>query len=802
MPSDAPFIIGRADDVDLQVTDGRVSRRHLGLTVTDTGIVLEPLGANPSFLGDRPITRMEIRNAASIRLADAVNGPLVTIAPAASKLPVVSSVTTPVPPTAPRAAASSPAPGGVLRIGRAPDNDLVLADLLVSNHHAELHRTSDGTWELRDLSSRNGTFVNGRVSTRTLLTHGDHVLIGNQRLRFAAGRLSTATDMSVDDPPAITVEQLSVVVDDDLKLLDDVSFTLPKGGLLAILGTTGAGKSTLLKALTGFQPPSAGRVLYDGQDFYRCFDALRSSLGYVPQDDILHPQLTVRTALNFGAELRFSPEVSEAERRQRVEEVIAELGLSERADLPIERLSGGQRKRTSVALELLTKPSVLYLDEPTSGLDPGYEKSVMTTLRTLADGGRAVVVVTHSVASLHLCDRVLILAPGGKVAFFGTPGDALAYFGADDFADIFHALEHDRSIDWKGRFSHRAAPAAVRPVRERPPAAVVPPSPQRWTAQVKTLCRRQIAVLAADRRNLLFLLAEMLIPALLLLALVGGGSLDPANPNAAHDGRILLGALAVASVAIGAANSLREIVKETPIYLRERAAGLMRTSYLVSKIIVLGGITTLQVSALVLISGARANGPQDAVALGIPIVELMFVISLAALGAVALGLLLSAVVSTSEKAMSLIAVIFIVQWMFSGVAVDLQTKPALQPIAYTMSANWGMAAAGSTADLYRIIGPGCEEPERVPESPTPAKTSTTKSTTGAPPSCDARWAHSFGTWFTSVLAMILLTTLLLWGTGMALERKEPVKSNVPEPSPLRRAREAIGAKIAGDRRAR
>src|SRR5205823_10668385 len=175
-------------------------------------------------------------------------------------------------------------------------------------------------------------------------------------------------------------------------------------------------------------------------------------IGYVPQDDILHPQLTVRRALGFAAELRFPSDVSKEERDRAVEGVMEELGLSHRADLPIHKLSGGQRKRVSVALELITKPSLLFLDEPTSGLDPGFEKSAMELLRSLADGGRTVIVVTHSLQSLDLCDRVIFLAPGGSTAFFGRPAEALAYFGRPDYADVFRDVEA-QTQDWKTKFA-------------------------------------------------------------------------------------------------------------------------------------------------------------------------------------------------------------------------------------------------------------------------------------------------------------------------------------------------------------
>lgn len=221
------------------------------------------------------------------------------------------------------------------------------------------------------------------------------------------------------------MQGLTVVVDRGRKtLLDQVSFPVGAKCLLAVVGPSGAGKSTLLGALTGLRPADRGTVLYDGRDLYRDYAELRSRIGLVPQDDILHSQLTVRRALTYAAELRFPQDTAKAERQARVDEVIGELGLEQRADLPIHSLSGGQRKRVSVALELLTKPSLLFLDEPTSGLDPGMDRSVMNMLRDLADDGRTVIVVTHSVLNLEGCDRLLVLAPGGRIAYFGAPGEA------------------------------------------------------------------------------------------------------------------------------------------------------------------------------------------------------------------------------------------------------------------------------------------------------------------------------------------------------------------------------------------
>ena len=371
---------------------------------------------------------------------------------------------------------------------------------------------------------------------------------------------------------------------------------LPQRSLLAVVGPSGAGKSTLLGALTGFRPATTGTVRYDERDLYDNYDELRHRIGFVPQDDILHTPLTVRRALNYAARLRFPHDVTATERQHRIEEVLTELGLSTQADQRIDSLSGGQRKRTSVALELLTKPSLLFLDEPTSGLDPGYEKSVMQTLRTLADDGRSVVVVTHNIAHLNMCDRLLVLAPGGRLAYFGPPQQALSYFHCTDFADLFILLENDTTTDWTARYNNSPLHAAFTPhPHHQPTPTTATTKPQRLAqqsplAQFSILCRRYLAVIAADRQYTLFLLALPLLLSLFTYAVPGhaGLSLAEAITQQTKQPTQLLVLLIIGGALMGCAVSIREIVKEQAIYRREHGIGLSGGAYLASKLAVLG----------------------------------------------------------------------------------------------------------------------------------------------------------------------------------------------------------------------
>ncbi|MFG3040824.1 FHA domain-containing protein [Streptomyces sp. NPDC048330] len=618
-----------------------------------------------------------------------------------------------------------PLPAHSIRIGRAPDNDVVVADLVVSRRHAELRARPDGTYWIHDLGSHNGTFLNGRRVEEARVTPDDIVGVGRCAFCLIGGQLVEFTDTG---EVSLDVQSLAVTVDHGRKtLLDEVSFPVGEKCLLAVVGPSGAGKSTLLGALTGQRPADRGTVLYDGRDLYRDYAELRQRIGLVPQDDILHLQLTVSRALGYAAELRFPEDTVAAERRARVDEVIRELGLVERAEQPIHSLSGGQRKRVSVALELLTKPSLLFLDEPTSGLDPGMDRSVMHMLRGLADDGRTVVVVTHSVLSLDVCDRLLVLAPGGRVAYYGPPSDTLGFFGFDQWPEAFEAFENDKDRDWAGQYRssrfHRryitdataganvpvpvaasaraygsgsaAEPAAVAAPQAAEPGP--PPKAQSWGSQLRTLVRRYASALSADRTFIAIMVALPFVMGAMARAL-SEGSLNPESTL-----NVFL-ILCVGAVLTGAANAVRELVKERSIYRRERAVGLSRSAYLASKIVVLGVITVVQAVVLTLVAliGVPLNVPGGKGVLMPPLVEITLAVALLAFTAMMLGLLVSAVVRKEEVTMPLLVLLAIVQVVFCGALLTVRGTPVLEQLAWLVPSRWAFAAMGATIDIGKV----------------------------------------------------------------------------------------------------
>jgi ABC-type multidrug transport system ATPase subunit len=607
--------------------------------------------------------------------------------------------------------------GHVMHIGRALENELVVSDLQVSRHHAEFRAHPDGRYEIVDLGSHNGTYVNGQPVQRHLLDADDIVGVGHSTFRLVGSRLEEFVDTG---EVSFSARRLTVRVpqgNTTKTILNDVSFGVPEKSLVAVIGPSGSGKSTLLRALTGYRPADAGDVLYDNRNLYKQFAELRQRIGLVPQDDILHKELTVRTALRYAAKLRFPGDTKSAERESRIDEVLRELKLDIHADKRVTSLSGGQRKRVSVALELLTKPSLIFLDEPTSGLDPGMDRDVMKLLRGLADDGRTVLVVTHSVAELALCDKLLVMAPGGAVAYFGPPEEALNFFGYDTWADVFSAFENYRDYDWAGRWKgsqhyqmyaadlDAAAPMSAPVVPRR---AAKPPKPQGWASQFFTLVRRYLSVIASDRG---FIGLMIILPAVLgavSVVIPADFGLGPPKGKAtlnADAGTIML-ILAVGACFSGAANSVRELIKERVIYERERATGLSRSAYLMSKIFVLGLISVLQGVIICAIGfSTRVLPAQGLVFKSLPALELTLVVIALGFTSMMFGLVISALVKTAEKTMPLLVMFAIIQVVFTGILFKIYGTVGLEQVAWLMPSRWAIGAAGATLDLAHLMPP-------------------------------------------------------------------------------------------------
>jgi len=660
-----------------------------------------------------------------------------------------------------------------ITIGRLPQNDVTLDHPQVSAQHAQLELQGQLHY-IVDLNSTNHTYVNGRRVTRTALKPDDKIRIGPFLFSYHGTQLTQYTESPVIRIDALGLKKEAHRDGKQQVLLNNISLAIPARKFVALVGASGAGKSTLMDALNGLRPAQQGTVLYDGQDYYASFEAFRSQLGYVPQDDIIHRDLTVERALYYAAQLRLPEDFPEEQIRRRIDEVLGDVDMKQRRNLLISKLSGGQRKRVSIALELLSKPSVFFLDEPTSGLDPGLDRKMMRLLRTLASKGQTIVLVTHATNNITACDYVCFLAEGGRMVYFGPPNEAKKFFGTDDFADIYILLDssHDPTAPAREeqRFLHSSdygkyVATALKQVSRGTQSYEklrTPPRGNPWR-QFAILSRRYVELLVNDWRNLLILGLQAPIIALILILFIqfgiGSGGFDPTNivqcpttaqiftpsgfpavPDPDHpimskscsslqhflstdpqgkayaakrggtlaalqdfllpgpgDAPKILFIMAFAAIMFGCINAAREIVKELPIYRRERMVSIGIIPYMCSKIVVLGTLCLLQCAILVLAVSIVDPFQQSIFLPGL--LEIYITLVLTSLAGLMMGLTVSAFVANNDRAMSFVPILLIPQVIFSGTLFSLKGW-FLQILGSLFAVRWAMAALGSSVGLH------------------------------------------------------------------------------------------------------
>ncbi len=598
-------------------------------------------------------------------------------------------------------------PAGSVTIGRSTDNDIVIQDVLASRHHAFLTLTPLGA-EIRDNNSVNGTFVNGVRVGSAILSEGDQVTIGNVDLVFTGGTLVRRTAVA-SRSGGLEVNSVTFTVEGGKQLLDHISLTARPGTLTAIIGGSGAGKSTLSRLIAGYTTPTTGTVTFEGHDIHAEYASLRSRVGMVPQDDVVHRQLTVNQALGYAAELRLPPDTSKADRAQVVAQVLEELELTKHAETRVDKLSGGQRKRASVALELLTGPSLLILDEPTTGLDPALDRQVMMMLRQLADAGRVVLVVTHSVSYLDVCDQLLLIAPGGKTAFLGPPSQIGAAMGTTNWADIFAQVGADPD-EANRRFLAENKP---QPPAQASPADLGEPVHTSALRQFSTVARRQVRLVVSDRGYTVFLAVLPFLIGVLAMTVrgeTGFGIADPISSNPDQPGQILV-MLNVGAVFMGVALTIRDLVGERAIFWREQAVGLSTAAYMGAKIAVFSGFAIVQAAiATVITLIGWGFPPTDAVVLGNVGVELFVTVAATCVASAILGLALSALAKSQDQIMPMLVLSIMSQLVFSGGMIWVTDRFLLDQLSWATPARWGYAASSSTINIEKLV-PGPVKPK-------------------------------------------------------------------------------------------
>jgi ABC-type multidrug transport system ATPase subunit len=736
-PPDRDVTVGRDVRADLRLTHPGISRAHVILKCPDGHwIAVDNNSANGMYVGNERVQSAPVRDGTAIHMGDP-DGPRLSfeLGPLPDERPTTEAKL----PAIPDGATVEVSRDHVLRtitVGRELDNDVVVNDVLVSRHHAKLVPTPAGML-IQDARSINGTFLNGERVKSAPVRDGDVINIGNADFVFIAGTLVPRTQ------PGATTGGLDVhgvgltIEDDDRVLLDRVSFTARPGSLTAVIGPSGCGKSTLLKVLVGVAQPTSGSVSFDGRDVHAEYASLRSRIGMVPQDDALHDGLTVTQALDIAARLRMAPDTSKSDRQQVISQALQELEMTVHAGKRLEQLSGGQRKRVSVAMELLTEPSLLVLDEPTTGLDPALDRQVMTMLRRLADAGRVIVVVTHSLTFIDVCDQVVLLAPGGKTAYCGPPAELGEAMGSTDWADTFNRVCDDPDGVQRAFFERRG------PVREPAPrpspgqsVAIGKPSRTSFAQQFAAISLRQIQLLFASRRTVAFLVAAPILVGLLPLTVKGGQGFGapPAGSVGSLEPRQLIVMLSFATILLGMMLSVRDLIGERAIFRHEQAAGLSASAYLLAKIGVFGAVAVFDSAILVLLvtaPGIGKPGPSTAAVLGNPMLELFIDVAAMSVVAVILGLAISAVSTSSNQYIPLMAAACVAQLVLAGSFVPLTGRPVLEAIAAFTASRWGVAAIASTVDLTQI----------------------------APTTGDPHWEHTASVWLFNMTMLSVLAVL-------------------------------------------
>ena len=698
--------IGREPGNDIIIDSKIVSRKHARIERTPDGgyklIVLST--SNPTFLDGAPVGESaRLKHGTKIRIGSTDPGLMVSM----TYLAPSEALT-----TEQKIAFGEKT---TLTIGRDAANDIVLDVPQVSRFHAQLERVGR-RYRVRDLRSTNGTFVNGEtVEGDSWLQTDDRVRIGSYTFLVGEDELA-----QIDESGGLEVEAvgLNKWVTKNLNILQNISLNFEPREFVVVVGQSGGGKSTLVDCIAGYRPASHGRVFVNGIDVYENFDAIRSDLGYVPQKDIIHKELTVFQSLDYSAQLRMPPDTTKEERHKRVMETLEDLDIAHRKDTQISQLSGGQQKRVSIGVELLTRPGLFFLDEPSSGLDPGTETALMQLMRRLADQGRTIVLITHATKNVVLADKVVFLARGGHLVWFGAPEEALEFFnqfrsereqraGPMEFDEIYAILDDPSkgtAEQWAERYQqHRAyREYIVEPLADRVselsqkngrpssrPAVAADPKARKQVSALRQffiLSGRNLKILTRDRFSLFLMLAAAPIVGLLdiLLAnLMGSNPFAWGEGGNANNVIITLFLLTIYGVMVGGIAQMREIVKEADIYKRERLVNLKIVPYILSKVWVAGILALYQALWYVVIHYLAFDMPGGAS----EFVLIYISMALATMAGMMLGLFASAISPTANAAPLIVIMLMLPQIVLGGALV-----PVPSFISAPTSTRWAFEA--------------------------------------------------------------------------------------------------------------
>lgn len=685
------WTIGRSDDCNVFLNDSSISRRHCTITKgsSNSFTIYDNSSSSGTFVNNIKISaKTAIHHNDELQIGKlkltfcATQSAAKRNHPAKSPdkdLTIVGHADKPTSTSAGTAAVNLPRHFSLkarLRIGRAPECDVLLAGSGVSRFHAELCRKDDGRIMLRDLNSVNGTFVNGATFTGLLeLTKDSKVRIGPFIIRLSGDGINVYSEQNnaklVGDKLTKTV--ISRDTGKPINLIDQVSIVINPREFVALLGGSGSGKSTLMDALNGRRPPSSGCLKVNDEDFYTNYRYFKTAIAYVPQKDIVHLSLTVFEAFCYAARLRLSADTTNSELEERVSLVIETLGLKDKKHTIIGNLSGGQLKRVSLGVELLAEPSLVYLDEATSGLDAGTESQMMSLFRELADSGKTVICITHNIDNVSQCDLVAVLCKGILV-YYGPPSELPAYFAIERISQVYEKLETKEPGFWSEKFARSSHfHTFVQSRMDVGDGTTSPISSRRHTSMTEVLSAnfrqfriftaRSVKLMCRDPKNIALIAGFPFLIGLLIALVFGLQDMDDPGIKAnAHKFAPFI--MAIAVLFFGCINAAKDIVKEISVYHRERAINLEIPAYIMSKVAVLSVINLFQCIVLLGIVYPSVHLEMD-------FTKTLLTLFATSLGGMGMGLCISTLVDNNDKAISLAILAVIPQIILAGAIIEL-----------------------------------------------------------------------------------------------------------------------------------